>query len=207
MRRIDIALIVLLACGPGLAGCGAGADAAGEAAPPATEEAPVHVDSILPIDEEIRRFRARVGRSVEALDGSEPSRDALIARFVAALEAADTATLARLTLDPAEFIDLYYPHTMYTSKPYELSPSVVWILVSGNSEKGLVRLLRRFAGAPLGYRGHTCEETPKSEGPNRLHEGCIIDFAASGRSEPLRMFGSILERDGRFAFVSYANDL
>jgi hypothetical protein len=35
----------------------------------------------------------------------------------------------------------------------------------------------------------------------------VLDRTANGQRESLRLFGSIIERDGRFKFVSYANDL
>jgi hypothetical protein len=173
----------------------------------AEERKPVHIDSILPIDEEVRRFRERVGRRADALEGGTDGRDALVASFVTAVERADTAALARMAIDAAEFIDLYYPHTMYTSRPYELSPSIVWLLVGQNGEKGLVRILRRLAGKPFGFEGYRCDPAPKIEGRNRLWDGCVLDRTANGQRESLRLFGSIIERDGRFKFVSYANDL
>jgi hypothetical protein len=173
----------------------------------AQEKTPVRVDSILPIEEEIRRFKERVGRAAAELEGGTDSRDALVAMFVSAVERADTATLARMSLDPAEFIDLYYPHTMYTHKPYELSPSILWLLMTQNSEKGLVRLIRRYGGQSFGFEGYRCDAEPKIEGPNRIWDGCVLDRRVDGKVETQRFFGSIIERDGRFAFVSYANDL
>jgi hypothetical protein len=173
----------------------------------AEDKPPVHVDSILPIDEEIRRFRERVGRTATDFDGGTASRAELVAMFVSAVERADTAALVRMSLDGAEFIDLYYPHTMYTHKPYELSPSILWLLMTQNSEKGFVRLLRRYSGQSFGYEGYRCDREPRIEGPNRIWDGCVLDRRVHGKVESLRLFGSIIERAGRFAFVSYANDL
>lgn len=173
----------------------------------AESKPPVHVDSILPIDEEIRRFKARVGRTAERLDGGVDSRDALVATFVDGVESADTAVLARLVIDAAEFIDLYYPHTMYTREPYELSPDIVWMLTTQNSDKGLVRIVRRIAGQPFGFDGYACDAEPKVEGPNRLWEGCELYRTLNGSREAQRLFGSIIERDGVFKLVSYSNDL
>ena len=189
--------------------CGGNADAMtqGTDVVQAQEEPPVHIDSILPIDEEIRRFKERTGRTANVLDGSAGSRAALVMMFVNAVEHADTAALVRLSLDPAEFIDLYYPHTMYTHKPYELSPSILWIMITQNSDKGFIRLLRRYGGKRFGFEGYRCDAEPKVEGPNRIWDGCVLDRRVDGHTETVRLFGSIIERDGRFAFVSYANDL
>lgn len=199
-RRV---LPFLLLGAAALPACEATADASTSNA---DEHRPVYVDTVFPMDEEIRRFRELVGRTASEFDLSQPSRDALVERFVKAVEAADTTTLVRLGLDAAEFIDLYFPHTMYTAPPYELSPEVVWTLVQGSSQKGLTRILQRYAGQPLGFRGYRCDGA-KTEGPNRIHDGCVLDIVAGGHAEPIRLFGSIIERDGRFALVSYANDL
>lgn len=204
--RLNVGLFVLAALATG---CGTDRGAAVQAAETEIAESkpPVHVDSILPIDEEIRRFSARVGRTVERLHGGAESRDELVDLFVTAVERADTATLARIAIDAAEFIDLYYPHTIYTHKPYELSPPILWMLITGNSEKGLVRILRRLAGQPFGFESYSCNAEPKIEGPNRIWEGCELHRSIDGNREAQRLFGSILERDGAFKFVSYSNDL
>jgi hypothetical protein len=44
-----------------------------------------------------------------------------------------------------------------------------------------------------------------AEGENRLHERCEVRVNAAGT--PTRLFGTILERDGRFKFLGYANPL
>lgn len=171
-------------------------------------ETPIHVDSILPVDEEIRRFRATLGgRTATRLQRGAASRAELISRFVLALESADTAALRAMTLDAAEFIDLYYPHTIYTSKPYQLSPAIVWLLHSQESEKGIGRALRRFGGRPLTHDTSRCAPEPRIAGPNRVWHDCVLEAHTDGRTERSFLLGAILERDGRFAFVSYANDL
>jgi hypothetical protein len=48
------------------------------------------VDSILPVEEQLRRFRSSITDTVHALDGA-PSRDALVRSFVVSLASADTA--------------------------------------------------------------------------------------------------------------------
>ena len=52
------------------------------------------VDSILPVEEMLRRFRLIVGGTpVTALQNASPSRDALIKRFMTAVAAADSSAL------------------------------------------------------------------------------------------------------------------
>ncbi len=75
-----------------------------------------------------------------------------------------------------------------------------------NSEKGITRVFRRLGGAPFEYRGHACDPQPDVQGPNRVWKRCTTRrITATGDTASLALFGGILEREGRFKFVSYAN--
>ncbi len=166
------------------------------------------VDSIFPIEEEIRRFRATLSDAPDRLSSGEPTRDELIRRFVASVEAADTLALRDMLLTRSEFAYLYYPHTIYTSPPYELSPALLWFQIETNTSQGFVRLMQRWAGSPLRSTGYKCDAEPKIEGKNRIWSRCRIQVAPPGGDpQEVALFGSILERDGLFKFISYANDL
>jgi hypothetical protein len=165
------------------------------------------VDSIFPIWEEVRRFRAVLGPEPPGLSGGARSRDALVDRFVAAVIAADTSAFAEMLLSRDEFGWLYYPYTRFTSPPYELPPALVWFQIENGSSSGLGRLLRRVAGRPLNAFGHHCPTEPLVEGPNRLWEGCTVRVdPPNGDRADAHYFGTIIERGGVFKFVSYTND-
>jgi hypothetical protein len=170
--------------------------------PPATV-----VDSIFPVEEEIRRFQAALPEEVEELTGGEASRDALVARFVASLEAADTTGLASLAMTPGEFGYLYYPTSRYTRPPYRLSPSLVWFQNQNQSSRGLTRLLRRYAGQPMGYISFHCPDEAEVEGDNRFWHYCTVRHLYQGDTVEVRLFGSIWERDGHYKLVGFANEL
>jgi hypothetical protein len=173
----------------------------------AEEHRPTYVDSILPIEEEIARFRQQVGQRVTTLADGAGTREELVRRYVDALEARDPSDLNRLVITPAEFIDLYYPHTRFVSRPYELAPQHVWFQLENYGSKGLSRAMDRFGGRPLEYRGHRCE-TEEELGPNRIAGGCVVDVLdASGNRQWVALLGQVLERDGRHKFVSLANGL
>jgi hypothetical protein len=165
------------------------------------------VDSVFPVEEEIRRFRAQLSEPLpDSLEHAAPSKEALANQFIRAVEQRDSVRLRELALSPAEFIAFYYPHSRYASPPYTQSPSFVWFLIEQNSAKGLSRVLQRYGGQPTGYRGIECQP-PDSEPPHRFWQ-CVVRWQeAPGKPDPLRAFGSIMERDGRFKFVSYANEL
>lgn len=193
-RLVPLALLLL-----------AGTACSTDGRPAPAPAAAATVDSIRPIAEELAHFRAGVGarREVRALRGGARSRDELVARFSRALAAHDTAALAGLQLDAGEFAWLYYPYTVYTHAPYRQAPGVVWLLTTQNSEKGLRRLLERYGGRDPGH-DYECG-TREPQDLNVLHGACVVRLA--GDSARRRLFGTIMERDGRFKLVSYANEL
>ncbi|MGH7475083.1 MAG: hypothetical protein ACRELD_02225 [Longimicrobiales bacterium] len=205
MTRIEYVALTLLLCGPA---CG-GERAAQSAQSPASGEraaasgSPAAVDSIFTPVEELRRFQRNLPVAT-SLDPVAKHRDSLVLAFVRAVEAADTAALIGMHLHLDEFAYLYYPDSRFTRPPLQLKPEVLWLQIQQNSEKGLVRLLRRLAGRPFGFQDYACDDAAVSEGRNHLWERCTVRLV--GRDEPVVLFGTIFERDGRYKFVSYAND-
>jgi hypothetical protein len=165
------------------------------------------VDSILPVAEELRRFRASIGGdSAVRLTGGSTSREALVRRFVQALAANDTTDLQAMAVRSREFADLYYPESPYTHAPYRESPALAWSLIQNPSTSGLTRLVRRLGGKPIRYVGHRCDPATVREGRNVRYTGCLIRLVDErGDTVTKRYFGSILERDGRYKFLSYTN--
>ncbi len=199
-----------------LAAC-AGGDGSPDARSVVEAEArtPVHVDSIFPIEEEIRRFREGM-TPVEGLAGGADSKEALVDALLRRLEADDAEGVAALALTRTEFAYLYYPYTIYTAPPYELSPALVWFQQQNRSSRGLTRLLNRYAGKPLFDTGHRCPDEGAPFGPGHIWHGCtVLGLVTEETAEPgapvgeveERLFGSILEVGGRYKFVSFSNEL
>ena len=165
-----------------------------------------HVDSAIPIDEALRRFRQELAIP-EGFRGGFGSREKLIRGFVRALEARDTAALRQMVLRADEFAWLYYPSSPLSRPPYELAPALMWFQIQGESERGASRLLAERSGHALGYAGHICAP-PRVEGKNRIHSHCELRrVSPAGDTLSERLFGLIVEREGSYKFVSYANRL
>jgi hypothetical protein len=165
-------------------------------------------DSILPMPTMIARFQAARPAVGDLGDGAARSRDELVMRVVEAVADSSAEALGALTLTDAEFGQLYFPTSVYSREPYAQPPEVTWLLMDQNSRKGLVRLLREYGGKPLQVDGHECAGEPRVEGSNRLHEHCTVRLLdGEGRVENVRLFGSIIERDGRFKLLSVSNRL
>jgi ribosomal protein S21 len=190
-------------------GNGRGADPAGEDNRPVSTglaSSASHVDSAIPIDEALRRFRRDVPKT-EELRGGFPSREKLVREFTRALEARDTASLRRMVLKPDEFAWLYYPSSPLSRPPYELAPALMWFQLQGESEKGASRLLTERAGRRIRYVDHVCAPA-RIEGRNRIHSHCELRYLTpAGDTIAERLFGLIVEREGSHKFVSYANRL
>jgi hypothetical protein len=164
------------------------------------------VDSILPVGEQLRRFRSGTLEAPTRFLGSAQGRDALVRRFMQSLEATDTAALARLTISRAEFAYLVYPESPYAARPYQQSPDLVWLRHSAASATGLSRLLQRVGGRRLVLLGMTCRPEPVHEGSNQIWRDCVVRFTSgSGDTTSLQLFSAIVEREGQFKILSYAN--
>jgi hypothetical protein len=165
------------------------------------------VDSIFPVEEELRRFRVGL-TPTDTLQGGAADPAGLVNVFLRAIEAADTLTLAGLALNRSEFAWLYYPYTQYTEPPYQLSPALVWFQLQNRSSRGLSRLLQRYAGQPLFDTGFTCPDDGEAFGEGWIWHGCtVLGQIPSGEEVEERLFASILSLHGRAKFVSFSNEL
>lgn len=164
------------------------------------------VDSVVPRAVALERFRAGLPATT-GLAGGEASRDALVRAFVAAVEAADTAKLVRLAMTRAEFAYLYYPTNPEGLPPYDLSPGLMWTLLETRHRQGLFHLLEERAGRPLHAAGYRCDGTARRQGENQIVGPCVIRRREAGGVIEEQLFGLIIERGGRFKFVSLSNAL
>jgi len=164
------------------------------------------VDSILPIEESLRRFREGLAVVTE-LGTAAPSRDSLVNLVIGLLERNDSSGLAATLITRAEYAYLYYPTSVYATKPYELAPDIAWLLSVENSQKGGIRLIQRLGGRSLEVTGYRCGDA-LTEGVNRIWRDCAVSFTDPGSSTAVtrRLFGAIIERNGRFKILSFAND-
>lgn len=166
------------------------------------------IDSILPVEEELRRFQATIAARPLGFTDGATSRSALVADFVRALEHDDTTALMHLVINRAEFGYLIYPISPNAKPPYRQSPELVWMSRAASTDKALTRLLSRFGGKPLGFAGLTCPDTAIREGANTVWSNCVVKrLTTGGDTVQLRMFGAIVSREGRYKFLSLTNGL
>lgn len=145
---------------------------------------------------------------VEELDGGKSSREELVQTLLTALEARDTSALRSMALSRAEFAWIYYPTTPQARPPYDLAPGLLWFMVTQHSGKGLGKALEAIGGKRLTYAGDSCDLKPSREGENTIYGPCLVRLVqTTGDTVEGRIFGPVIERHGRWKFVSYANKL
>ena len=165
------------------------------------------VDSAVPREEALRRFREGL-IPTDSLEGGELSREALVRSFVTALEGKDTAEFRRLLLSPREFAFVYYETNPQSLPPYDLSPSLFWFMLEGGTRGGLTKALQSLGGTAMRYLRTRCDGEPSRQGENVVYGPCVVVRRTErGDSLVQRLFGPIIERRGRWKFVSYANKL
>ena len=161
------------------------------------------VDSILPPEEALRRFRTGLD-SVTTLDGA-PSREDLVRRFFAALDRRDARALRALAITKTEFAWVAYPGSRLSHPPYYQPPEIAWILLQNPSNTGVGRLLERVAGGQIQYNSHTCD-VAEVDGRVVLHRNCRVRVSAAGEFAKRKLFGTIVEHAGRFKFLGFDTD-
>lgn len=165
------------------------------------------VDSVVPISAAIDRFRAGMDR-VDTLRSASSSVRSLVERWTSAVAARDTAELNVMLLDRAEFAWLYYPDSKMSKPPYEAPPQLLWGQLLASSNEGAQAAVRRFGGERLSLRAVNCPIPAVAERGISLYEGCRVELLDNGVAVPeAAWFGTIIEREGRFKFVGYANRL
>ena len=158
--------------------------------------------------ESLARFRTTVGPRPVRFEGGAPSRDSLVRAVVHAVEQADAAALSRLALSPAEFAYFYYPENPQSKPPYELQPDIMWLQMQSQSHKGSSRLLSTYGQQPLRFHTYACDSVATVIGHIRTWGHCRVTHTGpDGKPKTTALFAAIIEREGIYKILSYANEL
>lgn len=162
------------------------------------------VDSARSPEQQLARFRSDL-TPVSQLAYGARSREELVGQLQRAIASNDVSAMDRLLVTRAEFGWLVYPESPYTHPPFLQDPEIVWGLIQFGSHAGRDRLLARRHSLSILPGSLKCEAVPERQGKNALWAKCVVrstDNAARYR----RFFGTILERDGHYKFLSLANE-
>lgn len=163
------------------------------------------IDSVFPPEEALRRFQAEAGGvPVTALSDGEKSVEALVQRYWRTLVRGDSLALTPLVVNKAEFAYLYFPESDEPANG--MQPHVSWLLLANNGGRGLARALESARGSDSSATVTVvCSREARALGANRLHGPCGV--VRPGVRDTLWLAAHILERDGTFKLMSFANEL
>lgn len=142
-----------------------------------------------------------------ALRNAQASPVAVASLVVRGLAARDLDGLRALAVTEAEFREIVWPK-LPASRPERNVPwDYAWQDLHGKSEVHLRSLLapwqdRGFAVTEVTFRGQTTDY-----GTYRVHRETIVTLRdVTGKEQKGRLFGSMIEMDGRFKVFSYVVD-
>jgi hypothetical protein len=157
------------------------------------------------MEEMIHRFQDQLP-ATSALTGGEPSPEALVRRYLAALARRDSTTLGTLIVTRAEYGYLAFPNTALALPPYQLDPAYAWFHLRSESESGIRRALAKYGGGALEYDAHQCSADATEGRAATIWEDCRVQLrVGNGMPFEVAMFGAIIEYRGQFKFLSYAS--
>lgn len=144
------------------------------------------------------------GPSVPPLTNAQPRASALASAVLESLHERDADRLRALALDEREFREHVWPELPASRPERNLPMSYVWSDLHQKSEASLGRILAglggqtyqlvsiRFAGATTPYRSFL------------VHRQAVLTVKNhAGAQRELRVFGSVVEKNGRFKVFSY----
>jgi hypothetical protein len=106
-------------------------------------------------------------------------------------------------MNRAEFAYLVFPRSRWSKPPYNQPPDIEWLLLSAKSEGSLTRLVRRAGKFEL--ISYNCSQPAEMDGQVTYWPGCLVRLRENGQPREMKLFGSIMERDGRFKFRDFNN--
>jgi hypothetical protein len=142
-------------------------------------------------------------------DGA-PSADALISRFLDALERRDAAALRALRVSEREYLDVILPGSVEKDQPRRRWPEDVsryfWSEIDSKSLYSEEALLQSWGGKHWTLKGLEYERGTKQYAAYTAHRQLRLTLAGEDGQEVVLATGSIAELGGQFKFLSYKRD-
>lgn len=166
-----------------------------------SKEAPkIDVDPFLPASSAPKPKGPRV------LASAYPSADALARRFLAALDRKDTESIKSLRVTKQEFCDYVWPELPSSRLP-NVSCDFAWDQATLNSLSGLSEMLNNHEGKRYEFISLRFAKGTESYPSYKVHKETWLRVRdENGKEQELRLFGSMLEMDGKYKLFSFVVD-
>ena len=150
---------------------------------------------------------ANCGRA-PALEWGLASPQAVAEAVVTALDARDAAALERLSVNEQEFRDVVWPRQPAARPERNIPWEYAWRTLAARSRHQLKGRLSEWArGRRATVVGVTFAGETTDYGSYRVHRRSVVTLRdPAGRVETIRVFGSLIEQDGRYRVFSYVVD-
>ena len=150
---------------------------------------------------------AACGRA-PALDWGLESPQAVAEAVVAALDARDVPALERLSVTEQEFRDVVWPRQPAARPERNIPWAYAWRSLAARSRHQLRgRSSEWVRGRHATVVGVTFAGETTDYGAYRVHRRSVVTVRdAAGRQEMIRVFGSLIEQNGRYRVFSYVVD-
>lgn len=141
------------------------------------------------------------------LPNSRESPEALSRAVLAAIEARDADALRSLALTREEFFDRIWPELPAARPERNLSPSFVWGDLNQKSNISLRDTLSAHGGRTYEFVSiRFLGETTQYDSYRVQRESELTVKEPSGTERQIRLFGSMIEKGGRYKVFSYVID-
>jgi hypothetical protein len=138
------------------------------------------------------------------LSNSFKLQQELFDNLLEALEKKDTAALVGMMISEKEFKEWLWWEFPASRPETNISSQFAWDNHAINSSKGLRLALRDFGGNKLVYVSHRFEEAEDKYQTFVIHTKTRVMVAdTTGKEWEMKVFGSVVEMNGRYKLLSY----
>jgi hypothetical protein len=130
--------------------------------------------------------------------------DELTARFVTAVSAGDTAAMHRLRVTAQEHNTIMWSE--FPASRLNHPADLAWRNVDARSVRDAARIRREYAGATYDVAGTSCRDGVTEYETFRVHSDCWVTLRRTGSRFDAKLFGSVVEMDGRFKVIGIRTD-
>ena len=141
-----------------------------------------------------------------------PSTDALIGRFMEALEQKDRPKLQSLRVTENEYLDVIMPGSVEPGRPlkqydhHDQASQYFWGILDTKSRYLEVSLLDKFGGTPLKIKSVKYQRGVKDYATYRAYKQLRLVVERTDGTEDELETGSIAEVNGQYKFISFIHD-
>jgi hypothetical protein len=141
------------------------------------------------------------------LSSTQDSAEALAREVLSAFARGDEARLGALALNEQEFRDHVWPDLPAARPERNLPFSFVWGDLRPKSEYSLQQALAEHGGQPYTLASVRFDGETTRYGSYAVHRVTVLRVRdGRGQEADLRLFGSMLEKDGAWKVFSYVTD-